>query len=43
MTRTHERPPDEIPTLADKLILWLFITGSVLCAGLGIWALFFKA
>jgi hypothetical protein len=43
MTRSHEQAPDEIPTLADKHIFWLFVSGSALCVGLGVWALFFKA
>jgi hypothetical protein len=42
MSRNHEQAPNEIPTLADKLLFWLFIAGSVLCIGLGVWALFFK-
>jgi len=43
MTRNHEQAPDEIPTVTDKLIFWLFIFGSTFCIGVGVWTLFFKA
>jgi hypothetical protein len=43
MPSNDQQAADETPTIADRLILWLFIFGAVVVVGLGIWALFFKA
>jgi hypothetical protein len=42
MQNDVQRPVEEPLTLGDKFMFWLFIAGLIFCAGLGVWALFFK-
>jgi hypothetical protein len=42
MQSKSQQHADETTTAADKFIIWLFVFATVVCIGLGVWALFLK-